>query len=341
MLGGKITIKMNNLNTQDKKTLTICLLTFNSADYLPYLFKSLVEQTFKDWNLLVLDNASVDNSVALVKEYYPPAKIITQKQNLGFAKGHNLLINWSDSKYVLILNQDLILAPDYLAKTIEFLDTHPKVASVSGKLLYWDFPSLTQTKQIDSYGLKIDKHFKVSDWQQGEQDYDLADQEMFGLSATALMIRREALESIKFYKTEDTVEYFDEDFFSYKEDVDLAWRLRLLGWQNYLVTCTRAYHHRSLNKDTQRKQRGILNKLSYRNHFAVLYKNTAALKLGKFWWSILTYEIKKFFYFLLFERKTLVGLKEFLFLKKKFKAKRKYIKKRAQVTGEELNHWFK
>ena len=109
MLGGKIIIKMNNLNTQDKKTLTICLLTFNSADYLPYLFKSLVEQTFTDWNLLVLDNASVDNSVALVKEYYPPAKVITQKQNLGFAKGHNLLINWSDSKYVLVLNPDLVL----------------------------------------------------------------------------------------------------------------------------------------------------------------------------------------------------------------------------------------
>lgn len=341
MLGGKIITKMNNLNIQDKKILTICLLTFNGADYLPYLFKSLSEQTFTDWNILVLDNASVDNSVSLVKEYYPPAKIITQKQNIGFAKGHNLLISWSDSKYVLILNQDLILAPDYLEKTISFLEQEPKVASVSGKLLYWDFSRLAKTKQVDSYGLKIDRNFKVSDWQQGEQDYELENKEMFGLSATALMLRREALESIKFHKTEDTVEYFDEDFFAYKEDIDLAWRLRLAGWQNYLLTCTQAWHHRSLNKDTQRKQRGILNKLSYRNHLAVLYKNTAALKLGRLWVSIFIYEVKKFFYFLIFERKTLLGLKEFLSLKKKFKAKRKYIKKRAQMTGEELNHWFK
>lgn len=83
---------------------------------------SLQNQTFKDWELLVLDNASVDNSVALVEEYWPPATIIKQKQNIGFARGHNLLVKWSKSDYVLVLNQDVILEPDYIEKLVNFLD---------------------------------------------------------------------------------------------------------------------------------------------------------------------------------------------------------------------------
>ncbi|MBT7553386.1 glycosyltransferase, partial [bacterium] len=148
----------------DRPKITISLLTWNGARYLPWLLKSLENQTYKDWELLVLDNASNDQSVATVKEYYPPAKVIQQKTNLGFAKGHNLLVSWSKSDYILFLNQDLMLAPNYLEDAIDFLDKNPNVASVSGKLLYWDFEQSNTTKIIDSFGLKINKNRKVIDW---------------------------------------------------------------------------------------------------------------------------------------------------------------------------------
>jgi len=179
---------------------TISLLTWNGSHYLPWLAKSLMSQTFTDWELLVLDNASSDNSVATIKEYYPPAKVIQQKQNIGFARGHNLLINWSKSDYILFLNQDVMLANDYLEKLVAFMEANPLAASVSGKLLYWDFHGNTTSRVIDSFGLKINRQRQVVDISQGQQDYQLADQEVFGLSATALLVRRQSLEKIKYDK---------------------------------------------------------------------------------------------------------------------------------------------
>jgi len=333
----------------NRPKLTINLLIWNGAHYLPLLLKSLQNQTFQDWELLVLDNASDDESAATIKEYYPPAKVIQQKTNLGFAKGHNLLINWSKSDYILFLNQDILLTPNYLEETVNFLENNPKVATVGGKLLYWDFEQLATTKIIDSFGLKIKRNRQVVDWQQGKNDYNPTNnkdqsEEVFGISGALLMARREALEDIKIPKANDQFEYFDEDFFAYKEDIDLAWRLRLRSWQNYLITSTLAYHHRSVSKlkasKLNRQNRGIANKLSYRNHLAVLYKNSFFSNIWHDLFYILWYEFKKVIYFIIFERKTLKGLKEFFKLKSKLKKKKIYIKKNRTVKSEDIRKWW-
>lgn len=331
----------------DKKTkVTICLLTWNGQDYLPFQLKSLVDQTFQDWQLLVIDNGSADNSVSVINEYYPPAKVVRQKNNLGFAKANNLLLKWSNSEYVLFLNQDIILESDYLEKTVAFLDANPNVATVAGKLLYWDFPNLKKTKIVDSLGLKINRQRAVVDISQGEEDVVVKkNQEVFGLSGALFLARRQALETIKIPKGLDDFEYFDEDFFSYKEDVDLAWRLRLMAWENWLLISTQAYHHRSVKKnklfDGERRKRGILNKLSYRNHLATIYKNSFAQNFVKDFFPIIWYEFRKLIYALFFEPKTLLALGEFLKLKKRLKKKKKFIKQHRRAKAEDIYYWFK
>jgi GT2 family glycosyltransferase len=219
------------------------------------------------------------------------------------------------------------------------------VASVSGKLLYWDFEQSNTTKIIDSFGLKINKNRKVIDWQQGKADYSLDDKEVFGLSGTALLVRRAALEVVRLPKNNDQFEYFDEDYFSYKEDIDLAWRFRLAGYENWLVTSTVAYHHRSISKAkssrSDRKNRGITNKLSYRNHLATLYKNSFVSNIWRDFFYIVFYELKKILYFIIFEAKTLQGLVEFLKLKKKLKKKRQYIKNNRKTNPEDMRNWWK
>jgi GT2 family glycosyltransferase len=329
----------------DRPRITISLLTWNGSKYLPWLLKSLEAQTFQDWELLVLDNDSKDDSVNVVKENYPPAKIIKQKTNIGFAKGHNLLINWSKSDYVLFLNQDAILAEDYLAKTVEWLDNNPNVATVSGKLLYWNFSETALTKTIDSFGLKINRQRKVIDWQQGTEDYKINNKEVFGVSGAIFLARRAALETIKIPRGKEYFEYFDEDFFAYKEDVDLAWRLRLRGWENWLITDTKAHHHRTVasaqSMRQSRKDRGMANKLSYRNHLATVYKNSFAVNVWKDIFYILFYEVKKFIYLLIFERKTLAGLFSFFSLRAKLKQKKKHIKQTRRVKSEDIYQWFK
>ena len=327
----------------EKRKLTISLLTYNGARYLPWLLNSLKAQTFKDWELLVLDNASNDNSADVVREYYPSARIVLQKHNLGFARGHNLLINWSKSDYVLVLNQDIILAPDYLSKLISFMDKNPKVASCSGKLMYWNFEDGEQTDIIDSFGLKIDRKREVSDAWQGQKDFDIQSQPVFGLSATAAIYKRKALDIVAM-EANNQQEYFDEDFFAYKEDIDLAWRLRLMGYENWLVTSTKAYHHRSVHREgilkRIRSQRGMANKLSYRNHLMLLYKNSFYKNLFKDLFHIKWYEFRKFVYLLMFQAKTLAGIGEYLKNLPKLSKKRKYIMTHRTVKPEDIYKWF-
>ncbi len=324
---------------------TINLLTWNGSKYLPWLLKSIQEQTFNDYELLILDNGSADDSIALVKEYAPNARIITKKKNLGFAKGHNLLLNWSKSKYVLVLNQDIILEKDYLETLVNFLENHKQVASVSGKLMYWDFENGVKTKVIDSFGLRVDRKRHVVDNYQGQNDFKLDSQEVFGLSGSAVLYRRNALDTISIKQDHNNYEYFDEDFFAYKEDIDIAWRLRLVGYQHYLITDTKAFHHRTMSSSSnikdKRKNNLVANRFSYRNHLMILYKNSFCKNIFKDFFQLFWYEFKKFIYLLIFERSTVRGLIEFLQKLPKLRKKRKEIKKIVRVKTEDIYNWFK
>jgi len=329
--------------TKDKKV-TISLLTWNGSRYLPWLIKSIQDQTYSNWQLLVLDNASTDDSVAVVRQAMPEVKIMQQTKNIGFARGHNQIINWSDSDYVLVINQDVMLEKDYIKKCVDFLDKNPQVASVAGKLMYWDFNGDNKSKIIDSFGIKIDHRRHARDAFQGQKDFETPNQPVFGLSGAVLMLRRQALDSIGWPAAKNNIEYFDEDFFAYKEDIDLAWRLRLAGWENWLITNTRAYHHRTVSggKDIRflRKHRALANKMSYRNHLMTIYKNSFWKNLWRDFIPIKWYEFKKFIFLLIFERSTLAGLKEYWQKKKVMKQKRRFVIRHAKVTADDIYQWF-
>jgi len=322
--------------------LTINLVTFNGQKYLPYCLESIRNQTFKDFSVLVIDNDSHDNTVNFIKQYYPSVRVVENKKNLGFAKAHNQGIHWTKSEYVLCLNQDIFLEQDFLKKAIDFLDTHPNVGSISGKLLRWNFKNKTRTNLIDTIGLKIFKNHRVIDEKQGVRDNEEfnAPREIFGPSGAAPIYRRTALENIKLNN-----EYFDEDFFIYKEDVDLAYRLRIGGWKSFNVPQAIGYHDRSITKKgnvianrTLKSQ--FANYYSYRNHLFVLAKNEYLINLIIYFPYIFWYEFKKFIYLLLFERKTLVrGLDFFKKLCKMF-SKRKIIRQNRKISAKELRKWI-
>ena len=123
--------------------LSVNLVTWNGAKYMPFLFDSLRKQTFTGWTLLVFDNNSNDNTVELIKKelsnFSVQFKVVENKTNLGFAGGHNQAFKASDAEYVLLLNQDMYLASDCLEKVVAFLDRHPEAAAASPRLMKWDF----------------------------------------------------------------------------------------------------------------------------------------------------------------------------------------------------------
>lgn len=305
--------------------ISVHLVTWNGAKYLPYLLESLKSQTYKDWQLLVLDNGSKDDTIAVLERElankWCEYQIIKNNTNLGFALAHNQL--WEKARqgtaeFILLVNQDLYLLSDCLEQLLNRMEQNSEVGAVTPRLMRWNFAALIEkktlntsfTQQIDSLGLKRFRNGRVVDI---NKYATLAGQvvgaaEVFGVSGALPLYRRQAL---------DQVGLFDEDYFSYKEDVDLAYRLRRVGWRAEVVMEAVAYHDRSAARPAnesyqavlanRRNKSSIANYYSYRNHLLTLYKNLDWrdwLKGGVF---IFEYELKKFIYLLLFEPRTLCG----------------------------------
>ena len=146
------------------------------------------------------------------------------------------------AKYYLAFNVDIILEPEAIGALLRTLEADDQLGSVSPKVLRWNFAHQAKTKQIDSCGIKQLAGLQFIDLGQGQIDIGQYDQaEILGPSGCAALYRLSALEQVKEGKN-----YYDPNFFMYKEDVDLAGRLRLAGWQSKLVPTALVYHDRTI-----------------------------------------------------------------------------------------------
>lgn len=345
--------------------LTIQLVTWNGAKYIPYLFQSLRKQLYVDWDLLVLDNASSDGTAQLVEKelanFSRPHRLIKNVDNFGFAIGHNKLFQEGRSDYFLLLNQDMYLEEDCLSKMVAFLDAHQTVAAVAPRLMKWNFSdvaarglSASLSTYIDALGIKISRNRRALE-QFTQQAWVIVKKfmpaegvlEVFGVSGAFPLFRRSAIAEVVF--ADGTM--FDETYHSYKEDLDLAWRLRERGFKSFVLLNTVAYHDRTgagpKEKDdlaaamNKQKQANWVKYHSYKNHLRTLYKN-------EYWQNLLIdfpwiawYEVKKFVYFLLFDRSVLGGLKEVWQTRKDLKIKRSQIKKMRKASWGEARKWWR
>ncbi len=381
--------------------LSVRLVAWNGAKYIPYLFESLRNQTYKVWELLAIDNNSTkDNTADLIgqelKDFPVPARLIRNKENNGFAGGHNQAVREGSGvrgqglEYFQLLNQDMYLAPDYFEKVVAMMDSHPEAGAGQGLLLRWCFeemqshnpsqPPLTLrggecglTDVIDTMGLKVLRNRRVVDWRTGEtlksviaseakqshgQGEEIATSsrgggtprddnawEVFGVSGALPVYRRKAIEEVMFEGN-----MFDDEFGSYKEDVDLAFRLRSAGWKAYVEPRAHAWHDRTaagpreMSDQTAMKNRKgrptYVSHYSYRNHIVVLLKNEHRANFVKDWPAIFWYELKKFLFMLLFDRETLKGLREVKKLWPRIMRKRTHIMANYKVKPEEMREWF-
>ena len=266
------------------------LLTHGRADTLPALFESLLAQSDREWTLKVLVNGAADSIREEILEVVDSHRtrlsmtVDVSEENLGFAGGHQWLFERHDASYVLLVNDDVVLAPDYLAQLRRYLDEHPRVAAVSGKLVRPD-------GRVDSLGLQLSLSGKVSNIAEGEMDGAGTTQpyKVFGVAGTLPMLRREAV-----VQASHDGRLFDPAFGSYKEDVELAFRLRLEPWDSIIVPTAVAVHHRTFRRS--RLHRGVsfyAAAHSYRNHLwnlLTFYSWTDYLRRG---WAILPFECAK------------------------------------------------
>ncbi|KKS12552.1 MAG: Glycosyl transferase family protein, partial [Candidatus Magasanikbacteria bacterium GW2011_GWA2_41_55] len=289
-----------------------------------------------------------DNTVELIKNEVNKLgvqyKIVENKENLGFAGGHNEVFKMTDGEYILLLNQDMFLSPDCFEKSVNFMDAHPEAAAISPRLMKWNFASGAFTNIIDTLGLKVFKNRRVVDWRAGEESSFMssAPLQVFGISGALPMYRAAALRAVAF----ENRDFFDASYNSYKEDVDLAYRLASAGFKSYVLPDVIAYHDRAgagpktmidaAALENKKNQSAWVKYHSYKNHLMTLYKNEywQNFLLDFFW--ILWYEVKKFMYFLLLDRGVLVGLTEVWKMRKELKEKRKWIIKNRKISWREM-----
>jgi len=335
--------------------LSVHLVTWNSSGYLPYLLESLRQQTIQDWELLVIDNNSEDSTLEILKKelnnFSVQWKIIENKENKGFAGAHNQAFKETAGEYAFLLNPDMVVAPDCFAKLVAFADAHPEAAVVAPRLMRWNFfkaPSdVAYTNVVDSLGLKISRNRRVVDIKSGEEwNGSQESNEVFGVSGTMPFFRRSVLQTVQF--SDGSI--FDETYHSYKEDVDLAFRLRSAGYKAYVVPSAVAYHSRSAKGPSstgdiaatknKAKQSNFIKYHSYKNHLATLYKNEYWQNLALDFPWVLWYETKKLLYFLLFDPPVLAGLRAIWQEKDDLKAKRLKIKELRKISWRELRKWW-
>lgn len=233
--------------------ITIQIVGWNSAEQLAPGLKALQFIPADEVAIRYLDNGSTDDSVKLVRQMLLRADIVELKKNAGFSGAHNHGIALCDTPFVLVHDPDVAIDWPAIRQLLPaFAD--PSVGAVQGKLLRTK-TTLDEKTVIDSAGIVFTKALNGR-----ERGANEIDREQFNSSADLLAVtgacslyRVAALRQIAHGWRDGVLEIFDADFFAYKEDVDVGWRLKRAGYKSIYIPITMGHHQRTLGK------RGFMN----------------------------------------------------------------------------------
>ena len=262
---------MTAAGERSRPDVSIIVVSFNDAEDLRVSLTSALAQRGVSREVIVVDNASRDGSREVAEKL--GVHVVALPENVGFAAGMNAGIEASAGRYVLALNPDCRLEPDFAAVLVRRLDEAPDAGSASGRLLRGAGPALAPTGLLDSAGILFTAAGRHFDRGAGEPAAGLYEREeaIAGTSGAAGFYRRAALDDARI-----STGYFDADFFLYREDADLAWRLRNLGWRCLYAPAAVAYHRRRNLPERRRAMTALANLHSVKNRFLLRVNNQSA-----------------------------------------------------------------
>ncbi len=330
-----------------KPLVSIVIINYNTKKYLESCIQSLLEQTWPEYEIIFLDNDSSDGSFEFVSEKYPHVTAIKNAKNLGYASAGNQGIKLAKGKYVMTINPDIIFEKDYVEHCVRKMEEDKRIGAIGGKIYKYNYENNHKTSFIDTVGIFCYRNRRFIDDGQGLEDKGQFDdeKEVFGVSGACPVYRKEALEEVK-YKDE----YFDENFFMYKEDIDLSWRLRLAGWKCWYLPSAIANHGRGtgvLKRFTHMevaKNRSRLNKnqkyFSFRNQRLTQLKNELAGNFIKDFFPILWKEILIKGYVIFREPYLIKAWFDLIGKVPSTLKKRADIMKKRKVDSKEMDRWL-
>ena len=262
-----------------------------------------------------------------------PGERVLLRANTGFSAAHNLAIRQTTTPYYLALNPDVVLDRAFCGQLADWLDRAPTAGAAGGKLVLAADPN-----RLDSTGIVMRPSQRHLDRGQHEPDdgrYGKVE-EVFGISGAAAMYRRTMLDDIAYEG-----EYFDEDFFAYREDVDLAWRAQWLGWSALYVPDARATHRRAVTPERRATLRPELNRYSVRNRFLLRLKNQSAGLAARFALPGAVRDAQVLGFVLLREQSSLPALADVIrLLPRSWRKRRDLAPPTAHATTADMAWWF-
>lgn len=275
----------------------VILVNWNGLHHLRTCLPALAAQRHADREIVVVDNGSTDGSVEWILRKWPRVRLIQSGANVGFAAANNAAIRSSDADWVALINNDAVPDPDWLSALAEIALSDERLGSVASLMLFEDDPAT-----INSAGIALDTAGIAWDRLGGAPVSEGGDEaEVFGASAGAALYRRSALVDVAEIGSAGRPEYFDERFFMYFEDVDLAWRLRLRGWKSRYAPGARALHRGSASAG---EGTPFKNRLLARNKVWTVLKDYPGWPLVRHSPLVLAYDLASAPYRLLFQGQT-------------------------------------
>ena len=248
------------------KKVAVVILNWNGLKLLQEFLPSVCAHTPAHLaDVVVADNGSTDGSVEWLQKEYPDVTIIAMHENHGYARGYNLAINELSHQYVVLLNSDVEATPDWLTPLLDYCESHPDVGACQPKLLsYRDKKAFEYAGAaggfLDKYGYPYCRGRLFFTVENDEGQYDTP-AEIFWATGACLFMRREV------YLQAGGL---DESFFAHMEEIDLCWRVKLLGYKIMTIPDSTMYHLGGATLASTSPRKTYLN---FRNNLLMLYKN--------------------------------------------------------------------
>lgn len=329
---------------------SIVLLNWNGKRFLKDCVCSIQQQSYQNFELIIVDNCSTDGSQEVLLHEYAQYQLFLKEKNLGYCGGANLGIRKARGEYVLILNPDVILSANFLSCLIDAAEHNRSIGIMTGKLLRFDKHTL------DSAGQFLRKNLFPVERGYGEPDTGQYERPEYVFSACGAVAfyRRTMLEDIQLDE-----EYFDESYFAYYEDLDIGWRAHLLGWKAYYVPTAVAYHYRGGGLSKQKRKTHWFDRIPFLpafsftqkplfiqrhiiiNRYLTLLKNASWRDILSGFPTIFKYELLLWGYVLCLQPALVTTLADLVKLFPEIMRKRRYIQSRKIVASSYIRKYVK
>ena len=257
-------------------TLAIVILNYNGEKFLQKFLPSVIRYS-EGHRIVVADNASSDNSVPMLGEFFPEVEILLLKENYGFAGGYNEALKGIESDYFLLLNSDVEVTAGWLNPMLQLLENFPDVAACQPKIMSYHRPEYFEYAgaaggYLDLLGYPFcrGRIFNTLEKDRGQYNKEVP---IFWASGACMLIRADLFREAG---------AFDANFFAHMEEIDLCWRIHRLGYKIYVCPDSKVFHVGGGTLATNSPRKIYLN---FRNSLWMLYKNSS---LKEIIWKIPT-----------------------------------------------------